>query len=99
VGRRPASSEQRPRMPRLLAVRPSYFHRRRISGVVSSRDESAVQSAAAMFKADIHVTLRPSILDPQGKATQHALAHLGLGAVERVRMGKYIELWIEAESA
>ena len=52
-----------------------------------------------MFKADIHVTLRPSILDPQGKATQHALAHLGLGAVERVRMGKYIELWIAAESA
>jgi phosphoribosylformylglycinamidine synthase subunit PurS len=51
-----------------------------------------------MYKANIVVTLRPSILDPQGKATQHALQSIGFEGVEQVRMGKFIELWIEAES-
>lgn len=50
-----------------------------------------------MFKANVVITLRPSILDPQGKATQHALGNLGMAEVARVRMGKYAELWIEAE--
>ena len=52
-----------------------------------------------MFKASIKVKLRPVILDPQGKATHHALENLGFNRVERVRMGKLIELWIEAASA
>ena len=51
-----------------------------------------------MFKANINITLRQSILDPQGKATQHALSELGFDAVEKVRMGKYIELWVIAGS-
>lgn len=51
-----------------------------------------------MYKAQINVTLRQSILDPQGKATRHALSELGYGAVEKVRMGKFIELWIKADS-
>jgi phosphoribosylformylglycinamidine synthase subunit PurS len=51
-----------------------------------------------MYKASIHVRLRPSILDPQGKATHHALENLGFESVERVRMGKYIEMWIDEES-
>lgn len=52
-----------------------------------------------MYKARIQITLRPSILDPQGKAVQHALQSLGHAEVQQVRMGKYAELWIEAESA
>lgn len=48
-----------------------------------------------MYKASIHVTLRPSILDPQGKTTHHALEDLGFETVDRVRMGKFIEMWIE----
>ncbi|MEX0599033.1 MAG: phosphoribosylformylglycinamidine synthase subunit PurS [Rhodothermales bacterium] len=48
-----------------------------------------------MYKASIHVTLRPSILDPQGKTTHHALEDLGFQKVDRVRMGKFIEMWIE----
>ncbi|HET6569801.1 MAG TPA: phosphoribosylformylglycinamidine synthase subunit PurS [Rhodothermales bacterium] len=51
-----------------------------------------------MYKAHIVVTLRPSILDPQGKATQHALHSIGHGSVEQVRIGKFIEMWIDAES-
>ena len=51
-----------------------------------------------MYKANINITLRKSILDPQGKATRHALAELGCSGVEKVRMGKYIELWIDADN-
>lgn len=51
-----------------------------------------------MYKATIFVTLRPSILDPKGKASHHALQSLGMAAVKGVRMGKLIEMDIEAPS-
>ena len=44
------------------------------------------------MKAKIHVTLKNGVLDPQGKAVQHALGSLGFTGVEDVRQGKYIEL-------
>ena len=44
------------------------------------------------MKAKIHVTLKNGVLDPQGKAVQHALGSLGFEGVEDVRQGKYIEL-------
>jgi phosphoribosylformylglycinamidine synthase len=50
------------------------------------------------YKVTIRVTLRPSILDPQGKAARRALHQLGYEGVEEVRMGKYIELRIDAAS-
>ncbi|NNF58258.1 MAG: phosphoribosylformylglycinamidine synthase subunit PurS [Rhodothermaceae bacterium] len=52
-----------------------------------------------MYTAVVTVTLRPSILDPQGKAMQHALHDLGHGAVQQVRAGKHIEMQIDAASA
>ncbi|GAB5521912.1 MAG: phosphoribosylformylglycinamidine synthase subunit PurS [Rhodothermales bacterium] len=52
-----------------------------------------------MYKATLSITLRPSILDPQGKATRHALADLGFNGVEEVRIGKYIEMLIDADSS
>ena len=45
-----------------------------------------------MITAKIHVTLKPGVLDPQGKAVQHSLAALGFADVEQVRQGKYIEV-------
>ncbi|MDX1671877.1 MAG: phosphoribosylformylglycinamidine synthase subunit PurS [Balneolaceae bacterium] len=51
-----------------------------------------------MYKAKVHITLRPSILDPKGKATHHALQNLGLGEIKEVRIGKLIELEIDADS-
>ena len=44
------------------------------------------------MKAKIHVTLKQGVLDPQGKAVQHALGSLGFDGVEDVRQGKFIEL-------
>lgn len=44
------------------------------------------------MKARIKITLKPGVLDPQGKAIQHALTGLGVGGVNEVRQGKYIEV-------
>ncbi len=44
------------------------------------------------MKAKIHVTLKQGILDPQGKAIEHALETLGFKSAGNVRVGKYMEL-------
>ena len=47
------------------------------------------------MKAIVTVTLKPSILDPQGEAVLHAVQGMGLKEVKSVRIGKYIELEIQ----
>ena len=44
------------------------------------------------MKARIYVTLKPSVLDPQGKAIHHAVETIGYGGIEDVRQGKYFEV-------
>ena len=44
------------------------------------------------MKTRIFVTLKPGVLDPQGKAIHHALEGLGFSGVNDVRQGKLIEL-------
>ncbi len=44
------------------------------------------------MKAKIHVTLKQGILDPQGKAIEHALDSLGFKSAANVRVGKYMEV-------
>lgn len=44
------------------------------------------------MKAKVFVTLKKSVLDPQGKAVKHALSTMGFQEVKDVRVGKYIEL-------
>jgi phosphoribosylformylglycinamidine synthase subunit PurS len=44
------------------------------------------------MKARIYVTLKPGVLDPQGKAIEGGLHSLGFASVAAVRQGKYIEL-------
>ena len=44
------------------------------------------------MKARIKITLKNGVLDPQGKAIQGALGHLGIAGVGDVRQGKYIEV-------
>ena len=44
------------------------------------------------MKAKVHVTLKNGVLDPQGKAVQHALDGLGFDGIDDVRQGKFIEL-------
>ena len=45
-----------------------------------------------MAKVNVYVTLKPSLLDAQGKVVQGALENLGYGNIESVRMGKFIEI-------
>ena len=44
------------------------------------------------MKAKIYVTLKPSVLDPQGKAIHHALETIGYTDIVDVRQGKYFEI-------
>ncbi|HZY10815.1 MAG TPA: phosphoribosylformylglycinamidine synthase subunit PurS [Bacteroidota bacterium] len=50
-----------------------------------------------MFLAKVIITLRKSILDPQGKAVHHALESLGMNSVQEVRIGKFIEVTINTQ--
>lgn len=44
------------------------------------------------MKAKVYVTLKPSVLDPQGKAIHHSVELLGIENIESVRQGKYFEI-------
>ncbi|MER8426627.1 phosphoribosylformylglycinamidine synthase subunit PurS [Mesorhizobium sp. M1403] len=45
-----------------------------------------------MIKARITVTLKSGVLDPQGKAIEHALSGMGFGGVGQVRQGKVFDI-------
>jgi phosphoribosylformylglycinamidine synthase PurS subunit len=65
---------------------------------LSGRPPTSSQNPVAQqYQAKIHVTLRPSVLDPAGVAVRSGLEKLGYGGVEGVRIGKYIELTLTAE--
>jgi phosphoribosylformylglycinamidine synthase len=50
-----------------------------------------------MYRAKIYISLKKSVMDPQGATVQHALETLGYEGVENVRMGKYVEMDIFKE--
>jgi len=50
------------------------------------------------FEAEVLVTLKPGLADPQGKAVEGALPALGWTNVSTVRIGKHVRLELEAES-
>lgn len=47
------------------------------------------------MKAKVYVTLKPSVLDPQGKAIQHSVELLGYKQIADVRQGKYFEIELD----
>jgi phosphoribosylformylglycinamidine synthase PurS subunit len=50
-----------------------------------------------MMKAHVYVTLKTSVLDPQGQTIQNALRKIGFAGVTAVRQGKYFELLLAAD--
>ena len=50
------------------------------------------------FNIEIKVMPRPTLLDPQGKAVEHALTALDFETVENVRIGKVLTLTVESDS-
>lgn len=49
-----------------------------------------------LYSARVQVSLRPSVLDPAGEATRAAAGRLGVSGVKRLRIGKAIEVDLEA---
>ena len=49
-----------------------------------------------VFHARVQVSLRPSVLDPAGEATRAAAGRLGVNGVQRLRIGKAIEVDLDA---
>lgn len=47
------------------------------------------------MKVRVHVSLKPGVLDPQGRAIQHSLEGLGFTGVSDVRAGRLIELEVD----
>ena len=47
------------------------------------------------MNAKVYVTLKPGVLDPQGKAIQHSVELLGYNGVVDVRQGKFFEIAID----
>jgi phosphoribosylformylglycinamidine synthase len=48
------------------------------------------------MKAKVYVTLKPSVLDPQGKAIHHSVELLGYEKIADVRQGKYFEIELDS---
>jgi phosphoribosylformylglycinamidine synthase len=48
-----------------------------------------------MIKARVTVTLKNGVLDPQGKAIEHALGGLGFSGVDSIRQGKIFDVVLE----
>ena len=52
-----------------------------------------------MIRARVTVTLKNGVLDPQGKAIEHALESLGFGGVGRVRQGKVFDVELDSSDS
>ncbi len=48
------------------------------------------------YRFAVNVTPKPGILDPQGRAVERSLPHLGIESVSAVRVGRRVELTVEA---
>ena len=51
------------------------------------------------YRFAVNVTPKPGILDPQGRAVEQSLPHLGIVGVSGVRVGRRVELTVEAADA
>lgn len=51
---------------------------------------------ARSFRFAVNVTPKPGILDPQGRAVEGSLGHLGVDGVSDIRVGRRVELTVEA---
>lgn len=49
------------------------------------------------MKAKVYVTIKPSVLDPQGKAIHHAVQTIGYKGIAGIRQGKYFEIALDEE--
>jgi phosphoribosylformylglycinamidine synthase PurS subunit len=60
------------------------------------QDWEVAELLVPLFRARVQVSLRPSVLDPAGEATRAAATRLGVEGIQRLRIGKAIEVELEA---
>ena len=63
---------------------------------MSCQDWWVAVQLVPLFRARVQVSLRPSVLDPAGEATRAAAVRLGVSGIQRLRIGKAIEVELEA---
>jgi phosphoribosylformylglycinamidine synthase PurS subunit len=63
---------------------------------MNCQDWSVAVQLVPLFRARVQVSLRPSVLDPAGEATRAAAGRLGVAGIQRLRIGKAIEVELEA---
>ena len=51
------------------------------------------------WRVQIFIQLKEGVLDTQGKAVEHSLVSLGHSGLKKVKVGRYVQLWVEAPSA
>lgn len=51
------------------------------------------------YRFAVNVTPKPGILDPQGRAVEKSLPHLGISGVTGVRVGRRVEMTVQAADA
>jgi phosphoribosylformylglycinamidine synthase len=66
------------------------------AGPVKGTDAGGIMRQ--IMKAYVYVSLKKSVLDPQGKTIQGALKKMGYRSVAEVRQGKYFEVVLEGET-
>ena len=74
------------------------MHRNVSVGSTGCQDRSNCPLLLARFHARVQVQLRPSVLDPAGEATRAAAGRLGVAGLQTLRIGKAVELSLDAES-
>lgn len=65
--------------------------------MVMKKKNQAGKGSGKLFEAKVYVTLKKSVLDPQGKVILHSLHSLNFKQVGAVRVGKYFEIQIKAK--
>jgi phosphoribosylformylglycinamidine synthase len=62
---------------------------------MTNTNKEFVGNGATQMKAKVFVSLKPGVLDPQGKAIQHSVELLGFTGIADVRQGKYFEIALQ----
>ena len=70
-----------------------------LSALTGSSSSVRRRADVPRYKAEIHVTLKRTVNDPQGLTIKGGLHSLGYAGVDAVRAGKYIEVWLDAPDA
>jgi phosphoribosylformylglycinamidine synthase PurS subunit len=73
----------------------SATHEAMLCPTMVNSNEELFGNGATHMKAKVFVSLKPGVLDPQGKAIQHSIELLGFTGIADVRQGKYFEIALQ----